>query len=243
MRIRMTPERLAVLEEGLARTDIVSHVSDFAGRPLKFGVRPGREQSYDHCFNYFAETQDLDVDMEKSCAVLGFYLASWGMYRGSSFLLKRTNSSYLSDVVLVIQACRPVLSGIDLHNYSDQNINTILATYKSLKDALQIGRKRHITLVSKIMVATFGCIPAFDQYFFEGFRRALDDRARIPSDRLTADSLNILAAFYRANLNDIDTLHNESRTVAFGNDSVTAHKLSRAKILDMFCFNLGRSPA
>jgi hypothetical protein len=52
-----------------------------------------------------------------------------------------------------------------------------------------------------------------------------------------------LAAFYRANLNDIDTLHNESRTVAFGNDSVTAHKLSRAKILDMFCFNLGRSRA
>lgn len=243
MRIRMTPERLAVLEADLARTDINKNVSEFAGRPLKFGVRPGREQSYDHCFNYFADAQDLESDMQKSCAVLGFYLASWGMYRGSSFLLKRTNSSYLGDVVQVIQARRPELSSIDLDNYTDQNINTVLDTYKSLKEALQIGRERHITLVTKIMVATFGCVPAFDQYLFEGFRRVLDNRARIPSDRLTTDSLSILAAFYRANRNDIDTLHNESRTVAFGSDLVTDHKLSRAKIVDMYCFNLGRSTA
>lgn len=243
MRTRMTPERLVGLEADLARTDIVERVSEFAGRPIKFGVQPGREQSYDHCFNYFADAPDLEVDMEKSCAVLGFYLASWGMYRGSSFLLKRTNSSYLSDVVMAIQACRPVLSGIDLHNYSDQNINTILNTYKSLKDALQIGRERHITLITKIMVATFGCVPAFDQYLFEGFRRVLDGRARMPSDRLTTDSLNIVAAFYRANRDDIDPLHDESRTVAFGTDSVTKHKLSRAKIVDMYCFNLGRSKA
>jgi len=239
----MTPERLAVLEADLARTDINKHVSEFAGRPLKFGVRPGREQSYDHCFNHFAEAQDLEYDMEKSCAVLGFYLASWGMYRGSSFLLKRTNSSYLVDVIQVIQARRPELSGIDLDNYTDRNINTVLDTYKVLKEALQIGRERHITLVTKIMVATFGCVPAFDQYLFGGFRRVLDNRARIPSDRLTTDSLSILAAFYRANRKDIDTLHNESRTVAFGSDSVTDHKLSRAKIVDMYCFNLGRSTA
>lgn len=243
MRIRMTPERLAVLESHLMRTDINKHVSEFAGRPLEFGVRPGREQSYDHCFNYFADAPDLEADMEKSCAVLGFYLASWGMYRGSSFLLKRTNSGYLVDVVQVIKACRPELSGIDLDDYNDQNINTILDTYKSLKDALRIGRERHITLVTKIMVAAFGCVPAFDQYLFEGFRRVLDNRARIPSDRLTTDSLNILAAFYRANRNDIDALHHESRTVAFGSDSVTEHKLSRAKIVDMYCFNLGRSTA
>ena len=131
----------------------------------------------------------------------------------------------------------------DLDNYNDQNINTILDTYKSLKDALRIGRERHITLITKIMVATFGCVPAFDQYLFEGIRRVLDKRARIPSDQLTVDSLNILAAFYRANRKDIDTLHNESRTVAFGSDSVTEHKLSRAKIVDMYCFSHGRSTA
>ena len=243
MRIRMTPERLAVLEADLARPDINRHVSEFAGRPIKFGVRPSRAQSYDHCFNYFADAQDLEADMEKSCAVLGFYLASWGMYRGSSFLLKRTNSSNLSAVVHVIQSCRTDLSGIDLDNYTDQNINTILDTYKGLKDALQIDRERHITLVTKIMVATFGCVPAFDQYLFEGFRRVLDNRARIPSDRITTDSLNLLAAFYRANRNELDRLHDESRTVAFGSDSVTEHKLSRAKIVDMYCFNLGRSTA
>ena len=244
MRNRITPEQILVLESELTRADINERVNAFAGDgPISRGVRHRRSQSYDHCFNYFADTADIEADLEKSCAVLGFYLASWGMYRGSSFLLRRTNSSDLIHAVRVINERRPELSKIDLDDYTPENIEAILDTYRRLKDALQIGRERHITLVTKIMVATLGCIPAFDQYFSEGFRRVLGDRARVPSHRLTADSLNILAAFYRANRNDIDTLHNESRTVAFGSDSVTMHKLSRAKIIDMFCFDLGRSPA
>lgn len=242
-RKKMTSEQLATLEGELERSDFSERVLAFAGRPLNRGVQPGREQSYDHCFNYFADTQDLEADMEKSCAVLGFYLASWGMYRGSSFLLKRTNSSYLSDVVDVIQKCRPELSRIDLNNYTEQSIGAILDAYRALQEALPIGGARHITLITKIMVAAFGCVPAFDQFLFKGFQHVLEGKAKMPSDRLTADSLNILAAFYRANQNVVDDLHQESRTVAFGGDAVTHHKLSRAKIVDMYCFNLGRTGA
>ena len=46
--------------------------------------------SFDYCYNYFRTTNDLTQDIEKSCLVLGFYLASWGMFRGSSFLLQKS---------------------------------------------------------------------------------------------------------------------------------------------------------
>ena len=49
-----------------------------------------RNTSFDYCYNYFKTTEDLTADLEKSCLVLGFYLASWGMLRGSSFLLQKS---------------------------------------------------------------------------------------------------------------------------------------------------------
>ncbi|EKM28037.1 hypothetical protein VCHENC02_6024, partial [Vibrio harveyi] len=33
-------------------------------------------------------------DMEKSCLALGFYLASWGMFRGSSFMLEKSAKNF-----------------------------------------------------------------------------------------------------------------------------------------------------
>ncbi len=43
-----------------------------------------RYKSWEHCFKYFSQGK-LDEDI--ACLHLAFYLASWGMYRGSSFLL------------------------------------------------------------------------------------------------------------------------------------------------------------
>jgi len=54
-----------------------------------------RYQSWEHCYMAFHEAfenkkagkQD-EVDIDKLCLHLAFYLASWGMYRGSSFLFR-----------------------------------------------------------------------------------------------------------------------------------------------------------
>ncbi len=53
----------------------------------------GRYASFDYCYNYFhpSNNNDLKKDMEKSCISLGFYLASWGMFRGSSFILEKSS--------------------------------------------------------------------------------------------------------------------------------------------------------
>lgn len=237
----LSVDQLAGLEPHLVRDDLDKTVTTFAGRPLNFGVSAPRSQSYDHCFNYFVDTDNLEDDLEKSCAILGFYLASWGMYRGSSYLQQQTNSSHLVPTIRKIQDLRPALTGIDLHNYDEDNINAVFDAYREIRGALQIPQRSQITLVTKVMVAVLGCIPAFDRNFTKGFREVLGGRARLPYGRIDGEVLQLLAAFYRANRADIDALHEQSRTVAFGTDNTSDHRLSRAKIVDMYCYQLGAS--
>src|SRR2546422_4274860 len=48
-----------------------------------------RYRSWGHCYRYFRRRASLREgrDLDGSALQLGFYLASWGMYRGSAFLL------------------------------------------------------------------------------------------------------------------------------------------------------------
>ena len=58
-----------------------------------------RYYSFDFCYFHFRSSKESGtIDIEKSCQVLWSYLASWGMLRGSSFLLWK-NPAYLKDLV------------------------------------------------------------------------------------------------------------------------------------------------
>lgn len=236
---QLSPHQLPELELYLKRDDIPMEVMKFAGRPISSGVQSRRSQSYDHCYNYFADTEDLEADIEKSCAVLGFYLASWGMYRGSAYLQREANSDHLARAVGTIQTLREALVHVDLNSYDEQNMETVLRAYQAIDDALQIKQRSRVTIVTKTMVATFGCIPAFDRNFTAGFRKVLGAHSRLPYGRIDKQVLQLLGAFYRANQAEIDRLHMDSRTIAFGTDEVTEHRLTRAKIMDMYCYQLG----
>jgi hypothetical protein len=230
-----------VTEKFLFRNDFRKLVEEeFVGGSLSDGVCGARSQSYDHCFNYFADTADLTADMEKSCAVLEFYLASWGMYRGSSYLLKYTNSTAFRPVVEYVAGNRKALIVIDVDMYDDAAIGAIIEAYDGVRAALDLGKHRHITLVTKIMAAVFGCVPAYDDNFRRGLQRVVDGHAKVPGGTLTARSLNSLADIYRANREAVDELHDDSRTVLFDGSGLSHHRLTKAKILDMYCFQLGR---
>jgi hypothetical protein len=88
------------------RDDVRARVERFANGSLREGVLGRRDRSYDHCYNYFAATKHPTRDMEKSCAILGFYLASWGMYRGSSYLFNETSWSSISGLTARRLLCR-----------------------------------------------------------------------------------------------------------------------------------------
>lgn len=50
----------------------------------------GRYRSWEHCYSHFIKARESkEVDYDYLSLQLAFYLASWGMYRGSSFLLQK----------------------------------------------------------------------------------------------------------------------------------------------------------
>ena len=53
----------------------------------------GRYKSWEYCYKVFNDAHNfgnLDEEyIDYLCLHLAFYLASWGMYRGSSFLLQK----------------------------------------------------------------------------------------------------------------------------------------------------------
>jgi len=135
---------------------------------------PGsRYTSFDYCFNHFqrhrAEVKvwGAPMGMEISCLQLGFYLASWGMLRGSAELLQRS-VRHLVPLVETIADTPPALWDVDLDSYDQAGVDLVYRTAGDIRDALRPLRASDI-LVTKVMLGVFGCVPAFDTYFKKGF--------------------------------------------------------------------------
>src|SRR5438067_1084420 len=74
----------------------------------KVGADPHhRYRSWEHCYRFFNSRMPAGIASERDIAALhlAFYLASWGMYRGSAFLLQRAYTVHLGivDVLLLPQ--------------------------------------------------------------------------------------------------------------------------------------------
>lgn len=205
----------------------------------------GRGRSWDFCFNYYFQDHPQPTrDIELSCLHLGYYLASWGMLRGSSYLARETNVSHYVQAVQVIEAANPGMRGIDADRYHEGDVRALLLeTYSGLYKVLLPKGGRGVTLVSKVMMGVWGVLPSFDRYLIKGFRRLADSPAEQsafnqPSDR----SLTLLGEFYFTHATEIDRLAKEFTTVDFSTGQPTDRHLTRAKIIDMFGFQSGYEP-
>jgi len=142
------------------------------GRGKNKGRSPDeRYASFDYCYNYFYsfykenKLNELSntANLELSCLHLSFYLASWGMLRGSSFLLEKSIKSY-TKLIIAISKINPKLWEIDVDNYTYENIQLLLGSKQVIIDALGEKNNPSDTLVTKIMLGVFANVPAFDQY-------------------------------------------------------------------------------
>ena len=130
-----------------------------------------RYASFDYCFNYFQSFRSKSEiaapqNMEKSCMQLGAYLASWGMFRASSFLLQKKSMRHFQNVIEVIASKQQApLWRIDCHEYSEHAKVHLQNGYQAIRCAVVPSREAHLTLVTKIMLGVFGCVPAFDSRF------------------------------------------------------------------------------
>jgi hypothetical protein len=214
----------------IEQTDIEIVIQDFKER-----TKPDdRYTSFDYCYNYFRTTKDLNIDLEKSCLVLGFYLASWGMFRGSSFLLQHS-VSHFKPTIQYINSLDKSIWDIDVDRYDKNNIELITNIYKEIKERLIPNDNTDLTLITKVLLGVFGFIPAFDSYFCDTFRLIFDGECGFR--RVNEVSLNLISNFYQANKDSIDNLSNNTFTTDFLTGKKTMIKYPKAKIIDMYGFN------
>jgi len=124
------------------------------------------------------------------------------MYRGSSFLLWK---DYLIHKEAVKELFRhKELQKLDFLSIGDSDLRNIIDLSKWIKkwykDNIKIrnGQSRNInvtdTLVTKILLGTIACVPAYDRYFIDGMRKS-----GISYSKLSISNLRSIVEFYRTN--------------------------------------------
>lgn len=164
--------------------------------------------------------------MHLSCLQLGFYLASWGMYRGSSDLLKNRDITHYKKLIERISKADLKLWQIDVDKYCDfANIDKIVDMRNQIRESLIIASD---ILISKIMLAVFGNIPAFDKYFCLGVFNS-------ESRKILPKNLMLIHDLYAQNKT---TLRNfKVNTISYDNENTYPYSL--AKKIDMYGFEKG----
>ena len=139
------------------------------------GNRHHRYRSWEHCYGYFNKaTPAGTLDQRDHAALqLGFYLASWGMYRGSGFLLQHAYSVHLAVVDCLASPAFKPLWKPDIGSKTNHRALApiILAAVEAVRHAYAPAGQATDTLISKVMLGTFGCLPACDRLFRDGFTR------------------------------------------------------------------------
>jgi hypothetical protein len=134
-----------------------------------------RYRSWEHCYRFFkSRTADALVAQKDTAALhLGFYLASWGMYRGSAFLLQRAYTIHTGVVEALASPQFSTLWQIEVGSGPAdlQLVTTILELVEAVKDAYKPCLASDI-LATKVILGTMGSLPAVDRFFIAGFRKS-----------------------------------------------------------------------
>jgi hypothetical protein len=132
-----------------------------------------RFKSWEHCYKAFSENNNPDT----LALNLAFYLASWGMYRGSSGLLWKDYKIHIPAIEIIIKYND--LKAIDWKNPNIVRVIELKECLKKYYGSIDYdnGKNHELkkvsatdTLISKIILGTIGCLPAFDRYFNIGFK-------------------------------------------------------------------------
>ena len=140
----------------------------------------GRSRSWEHCYRVFRDARtDPSPDCDYLSLHLAFYLASWGMYRGSSFLLQKDYKVLVPVVEEILKPEYDCLFGIAC---ADVRNDDVWAQLKELSDYIsdyfdpirkevagrEIASSVSPVLITKILMGTLGCVPAYDRFFQDG---------------------------------------------------------------------------
>jgi hypothetical protein len=146
------------------------------------------------------------------------------MYRGSGQLIRHSARRLIPTVEAVLTASDEIWS-IDADDYSIRARDTVLSVAEELRRTLPSPASD--TLVTKVMLGVFGCVPALDSYFTRGFG--------LSSNRpLRSDTLEAITEYFNGKAEVLQ----EQRifTLDFASGSETTRRYPVAKIIDMVFF-------
>jgi hypothetical protein len=153
-------------------------------------VANARYLSWEHCYKTFAPhigKPPTDEEADYLALHLGFYLASWGMYRASSFLFYRDYKVHIPVVKELLKPEYALLHNIKCVDYPPNRDNCFSTLYElsgQITDIYEPVRESYYNekgkpepetfvsevLVTKVLMGTLGCTPAYDQYFVKGLK-------------------------------------------------------------------------
>jgi hypothetical protein len=199
-----------------------------------------RYRSWEHCFVYFRRHKTLksQADIDIAALHLAFYLASWGMYRGSSALLWKDYKVHKDAVQNLLDPAFAHLWDLRFDDIAkDARIakdilalsNKLKRTYcQRIKTVKGKARPFHAsdTLITKILLGTLGCVPACDQYFIKGFRKTFS------YSRFHEKFLCRTFDFYRQNKGELEKVQS---SIA----KQSGLKYPIMKLVDMYFWEIG----
>lgn len=199
-----------------------------------------RFRSWEHCYRQFEQAKQehyiSDEYIDYLSLHLGFYLASWGMMRGSSFLLQKDYRVHREIVKEILKNDYSALWHISCSELNKQeNINALIKLIENLKLIYRSQRDKvknakvdiSDTLVTKVLLGTLGCLPAYDNLFKSSILKY-----NVAQQKLGERSIKDLAAFY---LYYKDALEEQRRIVS----NARGIEYPQMKILDMAFWQMG----
>lgn len=161
-----------------------------------------RYKSWEFCYSKF---QDTEYNKDELAIHISLYLASWGMYRGSTFLINKNYTINYGIVEIIKEFQRNNKENIKIeskgHLKRVLNNENFFNAIEKLGDEIEIYYKdkgniynKNITdtLKTKIIMGTLGITPAYDTLF----KNALDNIEEPITKKFNAKSINECYKYY-----------------------------------------------
>lgn len=202
----------------------------------------GRSRSWEHCYRVFRDARtDPSPDYDYLSLHLAFYLASWGMYRGSSFLLQKDYKVLSPIVEEILKPEYDCLFGVACVDLREPEVQARLTNvYDCIAHHFHPIRKevagREVTtpvspvLITKILMGTLGCVPAYDRFFQDGVAKY-----KVTTQEYSVKSVLRLVDFYEAHNDRLE----EARRGMWTDDLI----YPQMKVLDMGFWQIGYDEA
>ena len=146
---------------------------------------------------------------------MAFYLASWGMYRGSSFLLQYDYTIHTSVVKEILKSEYNTLFGLECKELNNEQTSSLLKKLNSEISAIynpfrlelketEVTQDISTILVSKVLLGTLGCVPAYDRFFVDAVKKN-----EVTTGNYNIASLHKLIKFYEEHQEKLEKLRSE----------------------------------